>query len=46
MNLQMKPQGWSYMSMLTFGALALVGMRVAEYLVGALPVVMAALPKQ
>ena len=46
MNLQLKPQGWSYVSMLMFGALALVGMRVAEYLAGALPAIMAALPKQ
>lgn len=45
MNLQLKPQGWTYASMVTFGVLALVGMRLAEYLLGAAPALVAALPK-
>ena len=45
MMLQFKPAGWTYLGMVAFGALAMVGVKIAEYALGLLPAVLAALPK-
>jgi hypothetical protein len=45
MQINFKPTGWTYAGMIVLGALASLGMRVADFAMSKLPAMLAAIPR-